>query len=129
MIVPRNDGRVSYGLDLVRNIRNQVAHGNFPIIEDPEYSFDVYPAGSKEVILNLLGQASRIAAINVQMLLSMLSAGFESESYKQECMDFELGKYFEQHCTFSYLVNLHISQKFRLNEGDFSSIRSEWLEQ
>ncbi|MBS3904668.1 MAG: hypothetical protein KGZ39_05025 [Simkania sp.] len=123
-----NDGSTSYGLALVRNIRNQVAHGVFPIIEDPEYSFEPYDQSTKKVIINLLGQASRLAAINIQMLLSVLSPGFESESYAQECMDFDTGDHFKQHCTFIYLINLHTKQCFGLNEADYFAIRSEWLD-
>lgn len=113
---------LSYGLCLVRNIRNQVAHGVFPIIEDPEYTFEFDKPHTKRNIVNLLSQASRIAALNIQILLGMTSGGFESEGYEDLCMDCDYGKYYEENCTFSYLLNLHLIQEFGLNESDYFSL-------
>lgn len=116
---------LGYGLSLVRNIRNQIAHGAFPIIEDPEYTFDFDKPHIKRNIINLLGQASRIAALNIQMLLVICSKGFESKEYEALCWDDYYGKYFEENCNFSYLLNLHLGQKFGLNEQDSFSYDPE----
>lgn len=113
---------ISYGLSLVRNIRNQIAHGIFPIIEDPEYTFELNNPHTKRNLVNLLGQASRLAAINIQMLLAISSRSFESDSYEALRMDDDYGEYFANNCNFDYLLSLHISQKFGLNEADYFSL-------
>lgn len=116
---------VSYGLCLVRNIRNQIAHGIFPIIEDPEYTFEFERPHTKRNIVNLLWQASRMAAINIQIMLAMASDGFKSGEYDGICMDYDYGEYFKKNCTLSYLLNLHLIQKFGLNESDYFSFSPE----
>lgn len=116
---------LSYGLCLVRNIRNQIAHGTFPIIDDPEYTFEFEQPHAKRNIVNLLSQSSRIAAINIQLLLAMVSTGFASAEYQSICTDYDYGEYFENNCTFSYLLNLHLIQKFGLNERDYFSFNSD----
>lgn len=116
---------LSYGLCLVRNIRNQIAHGTFPIIDDPEFTFEFEKPHAKRNLINLLSQSSRIAALNIQLLLTMISAGFASDEYQAICEDDSYGEYFEKNCTFSYLLNLHLIQKFGLNESDYFSFSSD----
>ena len=120
-----NSKGLSFGLCLVRNIRNQIAHGSFPIIEDPEYTCEFYEPHTKRNIINLLGQASRISAINIQMLLAMASDGLGSDEHEASCMDYDYGDYFKEHCTFHYLLNLHVIQDFGLNESDYFAFSSE----
>lgn len=111
----RND--LSFGLSLVRKIRNQIAHGVFPIIEDPEYTFEFGNPKIKSSIIQLLLYSSRIASLNIQILLSATSDGFESGQYKYLCSDEQFGEHVKKSCTLIYLQNLHIEQKFALNES------------
>lgn len=119
---------LSYGLYLVRNIRNQIAHGDFPIIEDPEFRTEFKYPHTKRNIINLLGQASRIAAINIQMLLAITSEDFKSDEYEYRHADPDCGEVFAEKCSFNYLLNLHLTQEFGLNESDYSSYCMELKE-
>lgn len=121
-----NNGSLSYGLSLVRNIRNHIAHAVFPIIENPEYTFEFSNPKTKRLILNLLGHASRIAAMNIQILLGVTNDGFESDGYAYLCEDPDYGDRLESLCSLGYLNNLHIKQDFGLNESSQSQLRSLW---
>ncbi len=111
-----NTGR-DYGLALVRNVRNHVAHGTFPIVENPEYSDT--DAQTKRNLINLMNQASRIAAINIQMLLAISAGPFDSELYDQHIDDDDYGEIFRRKCNTAYLLDLHLRQEFGLNEEDY----------
>ena len=124
-----NSDRLSYGLSLVRNIRNQIAHGVFPIIEDPEYTLEFSHPKTKNMILNLLGYASRIAAMNIQIILDITNDGFDSEAYTALFYDPDYGDRLGAACTFEYLRNLHVQKKFGLNESAQWSLRSSFDEE
>jgi hypothetical protein len=118
---------LSYGLDLMRNIRNHIVHGVFPIIVDPEYDSDAKGIATKRNLISILKLSSRIAALNIQMLLPLAAGEFDSEQYDQRVWDPDHGAIFEEHCTFSYLRDLHITQPFALNEEDYYYFSSDVL--
>jgi hypothetical protein len=116
---------IDFGLGLVRNVRNQIAHGSFPVIDDPEYTAEFDRPNIKKNIINLLGQASRLAAINIQILLTLADTKFESDEYEEAAMDHEYGSYFRNNCTVNYLFTLHLQQKFGLNEDVYFQFKSD----
>jgi len=121
-----NCGSLSYGLSLVRNIRNHIAHAVFPIIENPEYTFDFSNPKTKRLILNLLSHASRIAAMNIQILLGVTNDGFESDGYAHLCSEPDYGDKLQSLCSLGYLNNLHIKQDFGLNDSSQCRLYSLW---
>ncbi len=109
---------IAYGLDIVRALRNHVAHGIFPIVDNPEYSMNM----TKElqyVVFNLLGQAVRVGALCIQLLLAVDSDGFRSQLYDELCDDPGTGDYFTGRCTDQYLLSLHREQPFGLHESSY----------
>lgn len=108
----------SYGLQLVRNVRNHVAHGVFPLLENPEYSINSDHPTRRNTI-NLLNQCTRIGAIGIQLMLAADNDGFQSILYGQNCDDFDYGNYFSENMNREYLLNLHRSQDFGLNESAY----------
>lgn len=123
-----NNGSLSYGLSLVRNIRNHIAHAIFPIIENPEYTFEFSNPQTKRLILNLLGHASRVAAMNIQILLGITNDGFKSAGYACLLDDPDYSDRLKSLCTLDYLNKLHIEQEFGLNESAQWQLRSKWEE-
>lgn len=111
-------GDQSYGLQLVRNVRNHVAHGVFPLLENPEYSMNDDHLARRNTI-NLLNQCTRIGAIGIQLMLAIDNDGFHSILYGEHCDDFDYGTYFSENMNREYLVNLHRSQDFGLNESAY----------
>lgn len=111
-------GDQSYGLQLVRNVRNHVAHGVFPLLENPEYSMNADHLTRRNTI-NLLNQCTRIGAIGIQLLLAADNDGFQSIMYGENCDDYDYGNYFSENMSREYLINLHRSQDFGLNESAY----------
>lgn len=120
------DGKnISYCLHLIRNLRNQVAHGDFPLNKyiDPLDNED-----GLELLRYLLAHASRISALYIQMLLKKYNEGFLSYEYKMtegardNCESFE---YFIENCNLNYITNLHISGEFSLAAPYGKIIRRE----
>lgn len=124
-----NNGKLSFGLSLVRNIRNHIAHGVFPIVDNPEYNHECFNPKTKNLILNILGFSSRIATMNIQIILNATHHGFESEVYRYLCGDPDFGHKLEQCITPEYLQRLHLKQDFGLNESSQWAIRSTWEEE
>lgn len=114
----REIGDKSYGLQLVRNVRNHVAHGVFPLLENPEYSMNADHLTRRNTI-NLLNQCTRIGAIGIQLILAADNDGFQSILYEENCYDFDCGSYFSKNMNSEYLINLHRSQEFGLNESAY----------
>ena len=106
---------LSYGVQLIRNIRNQVAHGVFPLLENPEYSMNVNNFQIRNTV-NLLNQCTRVGAISIQIMLKIDNDGFNSYSYVEAKEDLETGEYFSKHISSGYLMNLHKLQDFGLCE-------------
>jgi len=124
----QNNGNLSYGLSLVRNIRNHIAHAIFPIIENPEYTFEFSNPQTKRLILYLLSHASRVAAMNIQIFLGIANDGFKSDGYICLLDDPDHGDKIESLITLEYLNTLHIEQEFGLNESAQWQLRSKWEE-
>lgn len=103
--------KTSYALHLVRNLRNHVAHGVFPIVYNPEYYI-----GEDAPILHLMGllqHACRISAVYMQALLFKFNAGFQSYEYSNiENAHGEEFDYFIKNCTIGYLGSLHVNGEF-----------------
>lgn len=100
-------------LHLIRNLRNHVAHGIFPLVPNPDYTWG--SDFNRDELIVLLGHSCRLAALYVQALLANYNQGFKSEEYLQcngaSGPEFE---YFLQNCTPTYLRNLHMQQAFSL---------------
>lgn len=109
---------LAYGLDIIRCLRNHVAHGTFPILDNPEYSWNMTEQMWRAV-LNFLNQAVRVGALYIQLLLAIDSDGFQSPLYDELSEDPDTGGYFSAHCTVDYLLSLHRTQSFGLNESSY----------
>lgn len=70
-------GAPSYGLHLLRTIRNHVAHGVFPLIGNPEYEGEA----NRTVLIQLLNGSSRVGTFCIQALLGTFNDGFKSHEY------------------------------------------------
>lgn len=112
--------KLGCGLDYVRNFRYFVAHGRFPLIDDPDYNEDRKGMAEKRILIYILNMSCRITALSMQMLLPLISCGFQpSDRYSYLAGDPDTGDLFKEHCTFDYLTNLHIKQPFGINEDDW----------
>lgn len=109
---------LSFGLNIVRNLRNHIAHGVFPILDNPEYSMGS-ATSEKRNLVNLLYQLSRIAGLGIQMILACDNDGFASSEYSYVCNDEQYGEFFRDSCNLRYLLSLHREQNFGLNESDY----------
>ena len=102
----------SYGFHLIRNLRNHIAHGIFPLIKNPEYG------GLKNIdfyLSELLQQSCRLAALYTQMLLMKYNKGFLSYDYDEiEGANRKEFDYFIDNCTHEYAKKLHLKQSFSL---------------
>lgn len=112
--------QIDYGLALVRNIRGHVAHGIFPIVENLEYSFGSTTPDMRGNLVTLLNEASRIAALSLQMLIAVAADGFQSMAYTSQAIDDDYGDAFVLKCDQRYLLTLHLIQDFGLNEEDYN---------
>lgn len=106
--------RLTYALQLVRNLRNHVAHGAFPL--GPPADYGGYE-DSEELVL-MLSHACRVSALYIQIILRWFSPGFESYDYNS--MRDAYGEEFDEfikNCTFEYVQNLHLKGSFALHHG------------
>ena len=69
----------SYGLHFVRNLRNHVAHGVFPLIDNPEYFWG--EEGEREHLIQLLLHSFRLSALFMQILIGKFNDGFKSDEH------------------------------------------------
>lgn len=106
----------SYALHLIRNLRNHVAHGVFPIIPNPDYSFGI--DGERDKLLQLLNRSCRLSAVYIQMLMQTFNTGFMSEEY-QSCVEASgrAFKHFVAHCNVGYIGVLHLKGNFSLADA------------
>jgi hypothetical protein len=104
----------TYALQLLRNLRNHVAHGTFPL--GPPTDYGGY-ANSKELVL-MLRHACRVAALFMQIILKWFSPGFESYDYNsmREAHGKEFNRFIEK-CTLEYVLNLHVKADFALHDN------------
>jgi hypothetical protein len=106
--------RPTYALQLVRNLRNHVAHGTFPL--GPPADYGGYE-DSKELVL-MLRHACRVAVLYTQIILRWFSVGFESHDHNS--MRNANGKEFDrfiEKCTLEYLLRMHVKSDFALHKG------------
>jgi len=118
----------SRGLSVVRNIRNHVSHAVFPIVENPEYTLEFDDPRVKNLAISLLLKACRVASMNIQVLLGIVCNEFKSSNYFYLCDNPDVGQDFASACTFEYLKQLHLEQRFGLNESSQWAWRSEVME-
>ncbi|KXO13312.1 hypothetical protein AKG98_3537 [Moritella sp. JT01] len=118
----------SRGLSVVRNIRNHIAHAVFPIVENPEFTWEFDDPRIKNMVITLLLRACRVATMNIQILLSIVHNEFKSQDYFYLSEDLDVGEEFQNVCTLQYLKNLHLEQSFGLNESSQWAWRSDVLE-
>lgn len=122
-------GKASRGFSAVRSLRNHIAHAVFPIIDNPEYTWELKNPEVKKLILTLLLRGSRLAAMNVQVILGYSCKEFSSDDYAYFSEDPDTGELFKKifHAE-KYINRLHIEQTFGLNESSHWAWRSEVLE-
>lgn len=105
----------TFALQLVRNLRNHVAHGTFPL--GPPADYGGYE-DSEELIL-MLRHACRVAALYTQIFFRWFGHGFQSHDY-HSMRDY--GKEFErfrERCTLEYVLNLHLQSDFALHQDHY----------
>lgn len=123
------DKIISRGFSVIRNIRNHIAHAIFPILENAEFTEDFNDPRVKRLVLTLLLRASRLAAMNIQVILNFSRKEFRSDSYHYFSEDPDTGEEFKKIFNDGkYLNNLHIKQSFGLNECSHWEWRKNVLE-
>lgn len=113
-IDPGSEGNESYALHLVRNLRNHVAHGTFPIGPPKDYGgFE-----DSEELKHLLNHACRIAALYIQVIFRGFSPGFQSEEF-MAVLNAEGEEYeqFSEKCSLAYIRDIHMKGDFALSNG------------
>ncbi|MHB1124057.1 MAG: hypothetical protein ACYC0T_15245 [Ramlibacter sp.] len=115
-IDPGAEKRPTYALQLVRNLRNHVAHGTFPLGPPADYGG---LEDSKELVL-MLRHACRIAALFMQIILRWFSPGFESYDYNSSrgAHGKEFDRFIER-CTLEYVLDLHVKSDFALHHDHY----------
>lgn len=100
----------SAGLHFIRNLRNHIAHGIFPIVDNPDYWGG---EDKKRNLINLLSHACRASAIYIQAILISFNEGFQSHDYfyMRDVWD-EEGDYFESNCKVELAKSLHLKGTF-----------------
>ncbi|MBO2601871.1 hypothetical protein I6M34_01895 [Shewanella algae] len=110
------NGKASYALDLIRNIRNHIAHGVFPIVENPDY--DIFD-GKMSLVVKLLGHSCRLAALYIQIAFMNFNHGFEGDiNLFVDTLDDSMVEPF----LIKHLHNAHLISDFGLNPNEFA----EW---
>lgn len=106
------ESRLTYALQLVRNLRNHVAHGTFPL--GPPADYGGYE-DSEELVL-MLRHACRVSALYMQIILRWFSAGFQSYEYSaiRNANGKEFDRFIEK-CTLKYVQDLHVKSEFALH--------------
>ncbi|MHB1566111.1 MAG: hypothetical protein ACYCXG_05270 [Acidiferrobacter sp.] len=114
------ENRLTYGLQLVRNLRNHVAHGTFPL--GPPADYGGYEDGEELVLM--LRHACRVSALYIQIILRWFSPGFESYEYRAilDANGKEFDRFIEE-CTPKYIQDLHVESDFALH-NDFTTTMS-----
>jgi len=121
-----DEAKLGYSLHLVRNLRNHIAHGVFPLLPNPDYDWGT--DFDRDELIVLLGQSCRLAAMYMQMLLHQFNTGFMSDEYSY-CEDGDGPEfdYLLEHCTVGYIASLHIKQNFSI-AGAFDYAGRPWEE-
>lgn len=105
----------TFALQLVRNLRNHVAHGTFPLGPPADYSGY---EDSEELIL-MLRHACRVAALYTQIIFRWFSPGFEADDYISiQGWGKEFDR-FKERCTIEYVLNLHQQSDFAFYQDHY----------
>ena len=107
------ENRLTYALQLVRNLRNHVAHGTFPL--GPPADYGGYE--DSEELVQMLRHACRVSALYMQVILRWFSTGFKS--YEYNIISNADGKEFDrfiEKCTLKYIQDLHVKSDFALHD-------------
>lgn len=107
--------QISYGLHLVRNLRNYIAHGTFPLLDNPEYWGD---ESTKIKLITLLVRASRVACIYIQIFLFKYNHGFQSELYDYSTRVSNEDAYFVDNCKIDLALTLHTKSDFTFQDPE-----------
>lgn len=114
-IEPGAEKLPTFALQLVRNLRNHVAHGTFPL--GPPADYGGYE-DSEELIL-MLRHACRVAALYTQVIFRWFSPGFESYDYNSMHAWGKEFDRFKERCTLEYVLNLHQQSDFALHQDHY----------
>jgi len=108
--------KVSFALDLIRSVRNHIAHGVFPIADNPDYSG--FGKNEMRLIANLLGHSCRLVALYIQVIFINFNNGFsEGHHLFIDTLNVEsVIPFLENH-----LLTLHLKTDFGLNPSELSS--------
>jgi hypothetical protein len=102
---------LSYGLHLVRNLRNHIVHGVFPLLDNPEDVGD--NSGRHHLLVYMLRQGARVSALYIQMLVVRYGIDFLSWEYDQvKGARGAVFKRFLRNCTPEYAKSLHFQGRF-----------------
>jgi hypothetical protein len=105
----------TFALQLVRNLRNHVAHGTFPLGPPAGYGGH---EDSDELIL-MLRHACRVAALYTQIIFRWFSPGFESDDYTSMLVWGKEFDRFKERCTLEYVLDLHQLSDFALHQDHY----------
>ncbi|ATZ95764.1 hypothetical protein [Dickeya fangzhongdai] len=105
----------TFALQLVRNLRNHVAHGAFPLA--PPVDYGGYE-DSEELVL-MLKHACRVVALYIQIILRWFSPGFESYDYNSMVGYGKEFDRFKERCTLEYILDLHRQSDFALHQDHY----------
>lgn len=116
-IDPGAEQKMTYSLHLVRNLRNHVAHGTFPLGPPADYGGHE----DSEELIQLLNHACRIAALYIQIIFIGYSPGFYSHDFHsiKNAPSKEYDRFIKK-CTFEYIKNLHLKNSFALHRNMYS---------
>ena len=109
----------SFSLDLLRNLRNHIAHGKFPIIEDPQNDYE-----KSQFLSELLFLSCRISALYIQIFMRNYNTGIKNKD--SEVFIF-LDIYLEEdninldEFLLRYIKDLHLQNNFAFNPADYDN--------
>jgi len=105
----------TFALQLVRNLRNHVAHGTFPL--GPPTDYGGYE--DSEELVRMLRHACRVAALYTQIIFRWFSPGFESDDYNSMMSWGREFDRFKERCTLEYVLDLHRHSDFALHQDHY----------
>lgn len=99
---------------MIRNLRNHISHGVFPIIDNPDY----WGEGelSRNELVALLFHASRVTALYIQSLIYKFNKGFHSDLYFASISFEEESEYFSKNCVTDLAKSLHLDEGFSFED-------------
>jgi hypothetical protein len=115
--------KVSFALELIRCIRNHIAHGVFPIVGNPEYHGAEH--NEMKLIIELLGHSCRLAVLYIQIIFINFNNGFNGgyDLFIDTLDEAAVSTFLND-----YLLKLHLESDFGLNYDDFYTWESLQLD-